>query len=65
MCIKDVHRNSAPDACPETSVRFCFGGKLSVYFSRFRKCFGIVGVFAKQIVILDIGYGFVVLNSIW
>ena len=24
--IKDAHRNSAPDACLETSVRVCFGG---------------------------------------
>ena len=24
--IKDAHRKTAPDACPETSVRVCFGG---------------------------------------
>ena len=26
LVIKDAHRNSAPDACPETSVRVCLGG---------------------------------------
>ena len=41
------------------------GGKQSIYFSRFRKYFGILGVFVKQIVILNIVFGFVVLNSIW
>ena len=25
-CTKDAHWNYAPDACPETSVRVCFGG---------------------------------------
>ena len=46
--IKDAHRNSVSIACPETSVRVCFGGTQSIYFSRFRKYFGIVGVFVKQ-----------------
>ena len=41
------------------------GGKQSIYFSRFRKYFGIFDVFVKQIVIFNIGFGFVVLNSIW
>ena len=36
------------------------GGKQSIYFSRFRKYFGIVGYFGKQIVILNIVFGFVV-----
>ena len=26
ICIKDAHRKTAPDACPETSVRVCFWG---------------------------------------
>ena len=30
-----------------------------------RKCFGIVGVFVKAIVIFNIGFGFVVFKSIW
>ena len=25
FCIKDAHRNSVVVACPETSVRVCFG----------------------------------------
>ena len=37
--IKDAHPKTAPDACPETSVRVCFCGKQSIYFSRFRKYF--------------------------
>ena len=41
------------------------GGKLSIYFSRFGKYFGFLGVFLKQIAILNIGFGFVVLNPIW
>ena len=40
-----------------------FGGKLSIYFSRFGKCFGLFGYFVKQIVILNSEFGFVVLNS--
>ena len=32
LFIKDAHRNYAPDACPETSVRVCFGGKQSICF---------------------------------
>ena len=31
----------------------------------FRKCFGFFGVFVKGIVFFDIGFGFVVLKSIW
>ena len=30
-----------------------------------RKYFGIFGVFVKEIVNFNIGFGFVVLNSIW
>ena len=41
------------------------GGKQSIYFSRFQKYYGILGVFVKQIVILNILFGFNVLNSIW
>ena len=41
------------------------GGKQSIYFSRIKKYFGFWGVFVKQIGILNIGFGFVVLNSIW
>ena len=41
------------------------GGKQSIYFARFRMYFGFFGVFVKQIVIWNIGFGFVVLNSIW
>ena len=41
------------------------GGKQSTYFSRFRKYFDVFGYFVKQVVILNIGFGFVVLNSIW
>ena len=63
--IKDAHRKTAPDACPETSVRVCFGGKQSIYFLVFCKYFCFFSVFVKQIVNLNIGFGFVVLNSIW
>ena len=41
------------------------GGKQSIYFSRFQKHFGNFGVFVKQIVILNIGSGLCVFNSIW
>ena len=41
------------------------GGKRSIYFSGFRKYFCFFGYFVKQIVILNIVFGFVVLNSIW
>ena len=41
------------------------GGKQTIYFSRFRKYFGFLGVFVKQLVIFNIGFGFCVLNSIW
>ena len=34
-------------------------------FSKIRKCFGIVGVFVKEVVTFTIGFGFSVLNSIW
>ena len=30
-----------------------------------RKCFGILGVFVKEIIIFNIGFGLCVLNSIW
>ena len=46
-------------------MRVCLGGKLSIYFSKFRKCFGIFGVFIQQIVVLNIGFGFCVFRSIW
>ena len=40
--------------------------KFSDFFFRFlRKCFGFWGVFVKEIVIVNIGFGFLVLNSIW
>ena len=35
------------------------------HFPTFRKYFGIFDVFVKEIVIVYIGFGFVVLNSIW
>ena len=41
------------------------GGEQSIFFSRFRKYFGYFGYFVKEIVILNIVFGFVVLNSIW
>ena len=41
------------------------GGKQSIYFSTFLKYFVFWGVFVKEIVIFNIGFGFVVLNSIW
>ena len=34
-------------------------------FPNNRKYFGIVGVFVKEIIILNIGFGFCVFNSIW
>ena len=34
-------------------------------FRFFRKCFCFFGVFVKEIVTFDIGFGFCVLNSIW
>ena len=34
-------------------------------FQLFRQCFGFFGVFVKGIVVFDIGFGFVVLESIW
>ena len=42
-----------------------FGGKQSIYFSGFRKYFGVFGYFVKQIVNWNSVFGFVVLNSIW
>ena len=30
-----------------------------------RKCFGLFGVFVKELVTLNIGFGFVVVDSIW
>ena len=41
------------------------GGKQSIYFSKSKTYFGVLGVFVKGIVILNIVFGFVVLNSIW
>ena len=38
---------------------------VSETFPKYRKYFGIFGVFVKQIVILIIGFGFCVFNSIW
>ena len=34
-------------------------------FLKVRTCFGMFGVFVKQIVISNIGFGFFVFNSIW
>ena len=36
-----------------------------IFYPTSRKRFGIVGYFVKESVVLDIGFGFVVLNSIW
>ena len=33
--------------------------------TKVRKCFGVFGVFVKQIVVFNIGFGFCVFNSIW
>ena len=41
------------------------GGKQSIYFSENKNYFGFFDVFVKEIVFLNIGFGFVVLNSIW
>ena len=35
------------------------------FFPNVRNYFGIVGVFVKEIVTLNIGFGFCVFNSIW
>ena len=54
--------------CLRVRTRLCvsvLGGKQSIYFSRFRKYLGIFGVFVKQIVLLNIVFGFAVLVSIW
>ena len=40
------------------------GDKQSIYFSKIKKYFGFGGYLVKEIVILNIGFGFVVLNSI-
>ena len=40
-------------------------GKQSIYFWAFWKRFGFVGYIVKQNVVLNIVFGFVVLNSIW
>ena len=61
MCTGILHRMRVRKRLCES----VFVGKQSIYFSRFRKYFGIFGVFVKQIVIFNIGFGFVVLNSIW
>ena len=45
--------------------KFGFLNISELLFSLFRKCFGFFGVFVKEIVIFNIGFGFVVLNSIW
>ena len=39
--------------------------KISNFFHFVRKYFGFFGVFVKEIVIFNIGFGFCVLNSIW
>ena len=41
-----------------------FGGKQSIYFSIFRKYFGIVGVFVKQIIIFNNVFGATATNII-
>ena len=54
--------------CLRIRKRLCVsvsGGKQSIYCSKIRKYFGMFGYFVKEIVILNIGFGFVVLNSIW
>ena len=45
--------------------RYVFPQCLFLLFSSFRTCFGVVGVSVKQIVILNIGFGFCVFKSIW
>ena len=40
------------------------GGKQSIYFSKIKKNFGFLVYFVREIVIFNIGFGFVVLNSI-
>ena len=39
--------------------------KIYDFFRFFRKCFGFFGVFVGEIVICNIGFGFVVFKSIW
>ena len=39
--------------------------KISKSFRFVRKCFGFLGVCVKEIVIFNIGFGFVVFKSIW
>ena len=39
--------------------------KISKSFRFFRQCFDLFGVFVKEIVFFNIGFGFVVLESIW
>ena len=56
--------------CRECKIKFWvfenFGFlKFSGFFRVFRECFGFFGVFVKGIVIFNIGFGFVVLESIW
>ena len=43
---------------------FCLFFYIFENFRKIRKYFGIVGVFVKEIVIFNIGFGFCVLNSI-
>ena len=40
-------------------------GKQSIYFSKIKNDFDFLGVFVKEIVILNIVFGFIVLDSIW
>ena len=39
--------------------------KISIVFNVFESVFVFLGVFVKEIVIFNIGFGFVVLKSIW
>ena len=45
MFITNAHRFQDSIACPATSVRVCFGGKQSIYFSKIRKYFDMFGLF--------------------
>ena len=48
------------------TICFCFFIDWQTFHClKHRKCFGIFGVFVKEIVIFNIGFGFVVLESIW
>ena len=59
--------------CRECKIKIWVFGNFgfldfSKYFEKnrfFRQCFGFLGVFVREIVIFNIGFGFCVLNSTW